>query len=358
MRKGLLIPLLFVSLVLVALPLQAVLELPGEKQLKEALGFDYPKSCSDYTTIGKGRLGAWRAEPELPSLRDEPRVAVLNGRAYLAGGLAGELSEARSVDTFEAYDFRRGRYSRLPPLPQPLNHVGMAAHDGAIYLAGGFEGGANDPVSSDRAWRYETQTRAWEPIAPLSGVRGAHGLVVSGERMYAVGGRIERGGRPGRPRNSVDVYDFESGEWSQAASLPRPRDHAAVAVHDGMIYILGGRPGHANAYRDFDRYDPRTDSWDRLPDYPLPVSGAGLASVGGRLVAAGGEDPGRGRLIGRSYAYDPETRRWEQLPSMARPKHGFGVAAVGGRFWAFGGAECWGYKPSRSVDSFEPGAAG
>jgi N-acetylneuraminic acid mutarotase len=151
----------------------------------------------------------------------------------------------------------------------------------------------------------------------------------------------------------VDVYDFAKDRWSKAAGVPHPRDHAAAAVHDGQIYFLGGRPGRANAYRFFERYDPAADRWERLPDYPIPVSGAGMQSVGERLVAAGGEDPGRGRLIGRAYAYDAASETWERLPSMPRPKHGFGAVAAGGRFWAFGGAECYGFKPSQSVDSLE-----
>lgn len=357
MRGGVLIPLVVVGLVLVLLPLQAVVELPGEKTLKEALGIDYPKTCDDYATIGKGRFGAWRAGPQLTSLRDEPRVAALGATAYLAGGVVESGSETLAVDRFESYDPRTRRYRRLPPLPRALNHAGIAAYDGQIYLAGGYEGGVNDPVSTDRAWRYDPRSRSWHAIAPLPGPRGAHGLVVVGRTMYAIGGRVERGGRPGHSIDRVDAYDFASGEWSARAPLPHARDHAGVAAYKGRIYVVGGRPGRANAYRFFERYDPARDRWERLPDYPLPVSGTGLAAVGPRLVAAGGEDPGRGRLIGRAYAYDPQRSRWEPLPSMPRPKHGFGAVALEGRFWAFGGAECYGFQPSRSVDSLDPAGA-
>jgi hypothetical protein len=354
--KRTLIPLVLLGLLLVLVPLQAVVELPGEKPLKEALGFDYPKTCSDYTTIGKGRFGAWRAEPELTSLRDEPRVAALGDTVYLAGGVVERGADTLAIDRFESYDVRTRRYHELPPLPRALNHLGIAAHRGRIYVVGGFEGGVNDPVSTDRAWRYDPRSRSWDAIAPLPSPRGAHGLVVTGGKMYAIGGRLERGGRPGFSLDRVDAYDFETDSWSERARLPHARDHAGVAVYNGKIYVVGGRPGRANAYRFFERYDPAADRWERLPDYPLPVSGTGLAAVGRRLVAAGGEDPGRGRLIGRAYAYDARRADWEALPSMPRPKHGFGALALDGRFWAFGGAECYGFRPSRSVDSLDPDA--
>jgi N-acetylneuraminic acid mutarotase len=357
-RRPPLIPLVFVGLVLVLLPLQAIFELPGEKTIKEKLGFDYPKSCSDYATIGKGRFGAWRAEPQLTSLRDEPRAVVVGGTAYLAGGVVQRGSDTVATDIFESYDAATKRYRRLPALPEPLNHIGIAAHGGQIYIVGGFERGVNDPVSIDRAWRYDPRSRGWHAIASLPSARGAHGLAVVGSKMYAIGGRVESLEQPGYSLNDVVAYDFATDRWSSRASIPHARDHAGVAVLHGKVYVLGGRPGRTDAYRYFDRYDPATNRWQELPDYPLPVSGTGLVSVGGRLIAAGGEDPGRGRLIGRAYAYDPARAAWERLPSMPRPKHGFGAVALAGRFWAFGGSECYGFKQSRSVDSLDPRAAG
>jgi Kelch motif len=347
-RWTVVIPVAIVGLLLIALPLQAVTELPGEKQLKETLGFDYPKSCEDYETVGMGQGGEWRAEPDLPMVRDEPRAALAGGRVFLAGGVVERGDTTASVDTFMAYDFSTGRYERLPALPAELNHVGMTAHEGAVYVVGGFTGGVNDPVASDLVWRYLIDEGRWEELAPLPTARGAMGVAVIGDRMYVVGGRAEP---HSVALDTVEVYDFARDRWSAAAPMGVARDHLGVAAQDSYVYAVGGRPGRANAYRVFERYDPRTDRWERLPPYPIPASGIELLSIGGRLVAAGGEDPGRGRLIGNTWAYDPEVRRWARLPSMTRPKHGYAAVAAGGRFWAFGGAPCYGFEPSQGVDS-------
>jgi hypothetical protein len=345
------IPVALVALLLIVLPLQAVTELPGEKTFKSALGVDYPKTCADYETIGQGDAGAWRDEPPLPSVRDEPRAVLIGRKAYLAGGVIEEGERTESVRLFESFDLDDGGYSRLPDLPEALNHVGIATYGGDIYMVGGFTGGVNDPVSSNRAWRYDVDGRTWEEISPLKTPRAAFGLAVVGDKMYAFGGRTERVRGPGRSLTSVEVYDFATDTWSEAAPMPRGRDHFGDTVYRDRIYAVGGRPGRANAYRDFARYDPATDEWTELRDYPLPASGAELEAIGGRLVAAGGEDPGRGRLIGSTYAYDPGADRWEALPGMSRPKHGYGAVAADGRFWAFGGAECYGFQPARSVQS-------
>jgi hypothetical protein len=133
--------------------------------------------------------------------------------------------------------------------------------------------------------------------------------------------------------------------------MKRGRDHMGATVSDGMIYAVGGRASHGDAYTDFERYDPSADAWESLPRLPYPASGIGLAEVHGKLVTAGGEDPGRGRLIGYSWAFDPDGGRWERLPSMNKPKHGYTAVGYRGRFWAFGGSPCYGFDPDTDVSS-------
>ena len=56
--------------------------------------------------------------------------------------------------------------------------------------------------------------------------------------------------------------------WSTARSLPEPIQEMHAAVLDGTVYIAGGfdRSGQptARAYR----YDPTSDTWERIADLP------------------------------------------------------------------------------------------
>jgi non-specific serine/threonine protein kinase len=349
-RVGIGVGVLLAVLVFILVPLSAVVELPLEKEIKTALGTTYPKSCDDYKTVGQGDSRAWRDERPLPTLRDEPRGVTLGDTVFLAGGAQGD-EVPQSVATFQGYSFRTGRYSHLPPLPEKLNHVGIAVHDGDVWVVGGFKDGARlDLDPADGVYRYDPSQRRWTSVTKLPTPRGALTVQVVGDRLYAIGG-VD-------PQRSVsyplvDIYDFKTGRWSEGAPLPSGRDHIGGAVSDGRVYVLGGRGRDRIAVSEFDEYDPRTDRWHTLPEVPYPTSGIGLVEIDGRLVTAGGEDPARGRLIGYSWAYDLKERRWERLPAMRKPKHGYAVAAHDGRFWAFGGSACYGYEPDAGVSSVD-----
>jgi N-acetylneuraminic acid mutarotase len=348
MRKVVLaVGALLLPLALILVPLSALVELPLEKDVKEALGVSYPKSCADWENVGKGDNEAWREEKQLPTLRDEPRGVLIGDSVYLAGG-SEDVDGPRSVATFERYDFATGRYESLPELPQRLNHVGLTAYRGDVYLVGGFGDGVPEPRAVAHAWRYDVDGRRWEEMPDMPTARGALALAVVGDRMYAIGGRDPRGELA---TDLVEIYDFESGEWSEGTPMRTARDHMGATVSNGMIYAVGGRAAHGNAYTDFARYDPRADEWEELPRLPYPASGIGLAEVGGKLVTAGGEDPGRGRLIGYSWAFAEDAGRWQRLPSMNKPKHGYTAVGYDGRFWAFGGSPCYGFDPDTDVSS-------
>jgi non-specific serine/threonine protein kinase len=336
---------------LILVPLSAFVELPLEKDIKTTLGANYGKTCDDYETVGKGDSDAWREEGSLPTLRDEPRGVKIGDSLYLAGGAEGE-DAPRAIATFQSYGFGTGDYDDLPELPQRLNHVGIAVHDGDVLIAGGFRDGfRQEPVAVDDVIRYDVDERRWEPVTKLPTARGALGMEVVSDRLYTIGGLD-----PGQKRSYgiVEIYDFETGRWSEGAPLPRARDHIANAVVDSRIYVLGGRGLDRRAVTNFDVYEPRSDRWQALPPLPYPASGTGLVEIDGRLITAGGEDPARGRLVGYSWAYDLESRTWERLPAMSKPKHGYAVAAHQGRFWAFGGSACYGFEPDADVSSLDP----
>jgi hypothetical protein len=57
---------------------------------------------------------------------------------------------------------------------------------------------------------------------------------------------------------------------------------------DGCLHAWGGESA-AGMFADHDYYDPRTDSWVKLPDMPLPVHGVtGSAYIDGLIHAPGG----------------------------------------------------------------------
>lgn len=336
---------MLVGALLLLVPLSAVFELPAEREVKEGLGFDYPAGCGDIRD--RGRFGAWRRERPIASAIDEPGVVKVGGSIYFVGGIASsEGTRVESVATFRRYDLRSRRSVTLPPLPERLNHVGIASAGGDIYVVGGFRDRLDPVETTDHAWRYRMARRRWERLAPMPTRRGALGLAQVSGKIYAIGGLNDRGAL-----TAVEAYDLPTGRWSQHSPMPTAREHLAVAVHGGQIYAVAGRRPGGIAFDAFERYDPATDRWARLPRYPLAISGLRMAAVSDRLVASGGEHPGDSYVSGQVWAYRPAARAWSRLPSLPIPKHGHASVTSGRRLLVLGGSTCVGFKPTRSSES-------
>jgi len=294
-----------------------------------------------------GGFAGWRREPPLKTLVDEPGVALVGKQVYLAGGIAE--SKGRTVESssrFETYELGTGRIQRLPDMPQRLNHIGLAHHDGSIYVFGGFKDRLLPVETTNEAWRYRIAERRWEKLAPMPTTRGAMGVAVVGDRIYVVGGLNSSG-----PRSEVEVYDTRSGEWSSASRMPTPREHLAVTAARGQVYAIAGRRPGGIVYGAFERYDPKADRWTQLVDYPNPFSGLRAVAAGGKLVVSGGEHPGQIAVRGQVWSWDLAGEEWRQERSLPVPKHGHGVVAANGRMYVLGGSTCVGFKPQRTVES-------
>jgi Kelch motif len=167
---------------------------------------------------------------------------------------------------------------------------------------------------------------AWMPKAPMP-------AVVDG-KIHVIGGRT----LPTVPVTTHELFDPASGEWREAAPLPRARDHMATVAVGGKIHVIGGRlGGNTDHVAQHDVYDAATNSWSAGP--PLPTSRSGVAGTfyRGLVLVLGGELP-PGHTFVENEGYDPKTGRWVTLAPMPAGRHGLGVGVVGQDLYAVGGS--------------------
>lgn len=119
--------------------------------------------------------------------------------------------------------------------------------------------------------------------------------------------------------NDFYRYNVDSASWTQIADLqvngnPIRRQMAVAFSVDGKGYVGTGLDKIGNFYKDFYCYNPATDTWSQIADFP------GVARA--RAAAFGLDDVHKGYVVGGStsnstylsdvYSYDATTSAWAQ----------------------------------------------
>jgi N-acetylneuraminic acid mutarotase len=330
---------------------------PAEVRLRQSLGLDAPCLASTQESDG------WREEPSLPAARDESRAVALGGSIYLAGGTArlleyGRPSEvpgvrehvrAQSVDELLRFDPVVGRYERLAPMPERLNHIVLAAHGGRIYVVGGLGDLLFGADVRREMFEYDPGEDRWRRMPPMPTARGAASGAVIGDSLFVAGGM----GAGGKVLDVVERFDFRTRRWERAADMPSAREHAASAVSGERMYVLGGRTLRSDSIDVVEVYDPANDRWRRATPLPQDAGSLEAASVEGFVLAIGGDDDREGWVTDAVQRYDPTSNQWTPLPPMRTKRHGMAAAIAGDRLWTFGGSPCARFAASPIVESFD-----
>ena len=271
----------------------------------------------------------WILGPELAAARGELASAVGYAtpctsppcpnaeRLYVLGGLSGLLKPLNAVTI---YDPHQRRWTVGPSLPAPRHHFAAARLGQDVYASGGTDVagialGHHHWPPMNNFWRLRPGAERWEPLAPMLEPRWGHRMVVHDGQLYIVGGR--------GPSAHVLVWSPTQG-WRTGAEMPRMRDHLSVVVADGRIWAVGGRD--PQSLKRVDIYDPSADRWHSGPDLPHATSGAAEAIVDGVIFLFGGEEPAfvGGGIVDQHWRLNTRTPapRWEPTPAPPLAVHG------------------------------------
>jgi hypothetical protein len=249
---------------------------------------------------------------------------VAGDRVVVIAGVNYDQATMKAI-VFDA-DSRRWSPTAPSPMWWRLGHTAVAAGDQVIVWGGGMGGGGHG--SRAPGVIYDVMHDRWHPLQRTAfGNRSSHTAVWTGEEMLVWGGFSGSG-----LRADGAAYDPASESWRVIPPAPlSPRAaHVAVWTGEEMIVWGGSRPLHPLREEeelplyDGAAYDPRRDTWRRLPPTrllapPPPV----------RDVIQAGDEPnlnavwtGDTMLIwgpNGGASYDPDSNRWERVP---RPPSG------------------------------------
>lgn len=186
-----------------------------------------------------------------------------------------------------------------------------------FYLFGGRE-------SSDKMDIYDYQTDTWSEAASTAPFEFNHFQAVAYEGLIWVIGSFKDNGFPNEtPSDFIYMYDPVSDTWIQGPAIPtnRKRGSAGLVLYNNKFYVIAGNTdGHDGGYIPwFDEFDPATGIWTTLADAPnsrdhfhATVADSKLYVVGGRL--SGGTGGTFAPIIAEVDVYDFSNSSWSTLP--------------------------------------------
>lgn len=308
--------------------------------------------CATSAT-GTARQPSWRSVAAMPLAIQEIYAAEWDGRILTAGGLDGRPDGLFISDRSFLYDPGANVWAETARLPAPRHHPMIVSVGGAVFALGGYgRSEAGEWTSMTECWALEGD--GWREVTRLRAPQAETVGLGHDGRIHLIGGRAPKGAANGGWNDQGDiathrVFEVASGQWSERAPLPLARNSAAGVVHDGAMWVAGGRTVEGGGTGRLDRYDPVRDTWEARA--PIPPSSTGRQVGGGlalgvlgdgRLAAFGGEwfgprGSGGGGVFSETWLYDVGADGWSAGPSMTTPRHGLAAASIQGAVFALAG---------------------
>jgi hypothetical protein len=201
------------------------------------------------------------------------------------------------------------------------------AHDGGIWIFGGYSGGQGDPYAS---WRYDVATNTYEVLPEIVSVAASGAAVLNGQ-FYI-----------GTDDGTLVQYDPRT---RTKRIIPRTgtrlRDHSQVVAYLGEIWMLGGREfmsGSVAMQNQVTIFDPASETWRAGPPMARAHSGFVATVLDDQIIVAGGEFSASFGVIPQVGVIAPGESLWTLAPPLPVPLHGFQGVAWRGELWTIGGA--------------------
>lgn len=246
-------------------------------------GMPSPYYSTDAFEAYDSNTDTWSTKSPMPIPRNSLAAATgPDGKIYAIGGFITDTPYGLS-NRVDVYDPATDTWSSGNPMPTARDFPGAAVVDGKIYVIGGGRSSSN----GRRVEMYDPATDTWSVMSPKPSSRYAMGVAVADGKIYTIGGAVVWSATA---TTTVEMYDPATNTWSIKTPMPGPRYRlAAVTEPDGKIYAIGGSDGGGHLLNKVEAYDPKTDTWSSAPY--LPSQRWDLAAAGGSdgtIYAIGG----------------------------------------------------------------------
>lgn len=259
----------------------------------------------------------------------------LNGILYVMGG----MNLSANLPDVGAYDPSAKTWTPKTAIPTPRALGASVVFGNDIYVIGGRN--ENDILSTVE--KYSTTENKWLPATPMPTARWSLMTCSAGGKLYAFGG-VSGIGNNRRALDIVEAYDPNSNSWQSVGKMPEPRQGAAIAEVNGLIYVISGKiASYVEATtgdqitEHVDSFDPKTKAWNRVQDIPTGRVGAKAVVANGLVFVVGGIAKSGG-FPAQIDVFDPRSNQWSAGPRLSSGRSQHMCALVGDLIVVFGGS--------------------
>lgn len=211
------------------------------------------------------------AEYHLKHARQGAAAAALDDAIYVFGGFAGG-----ALGSIERLDINTGTVEVVTSKASARRYHAAIEHNGRFYLYGG-EGHTLDGGYESMVEVFDPRTKSVTQTAEMPAALAGMAAVKIADKVYFLGGQLSTASGQGWSR-AVIVYDFTTGKWARLPDVPVALEAKAVEV-DSYIVVLGGYDGRANLDSVL-AFSPSENGWRELPSLPRRVSANSAAKLG------------------------------------------------------------------------------
>lgn len=226
---------------------------------------------------------AWTTGPDLPGAAVEnPAVLGHNGKLYVFGGSTQPFSGA--VTNAAVYNPATRSWTTLAPMNTGRGGATAKVMNGKIYVAGGL---ASNGASLDSVEIYDPASNSWTAGVPMQTRRDNPGAAVFDNKLYIFGGRTRNadGSTVNGTLATMEIFDPASNSWSYGSPMQSGRRTMVVGTISGRAQVMGGE---APVSDQNEEYDPVTNSWRGLAPMSIGRHGAAAATIRGKFYVSGG----------------------------------------------------------------------
>jgi len=252
----------------------------------------------------------WTQLSSLPSdTRQWASCFSIGSKMYV--GIGGSLSLSPKYYDLWLYDLYNDAWTQKADFPVDLAQAASFSVNGKGYIACGY-------TAANTLYEYDPAADTWTERDTLPATMSRDEAV-----GFSIGnfGYVSCGDNYGSSYHDLWRYDPVTDSWLQMADFPGEQRNGLVAFTIGLKAYVGTGWADSGFKNDFYEYDPATDSWSSIADFPGTKRHAAVAfsimcdEVDGRgYVGLGIDSSG---FTQDFWEYNPLTDTWAQVADFA-----------------------------------------